>query len=441
MSAAADWICDDYSLDIRYIAEESTKGPQIWQASIGIHPLEAPSDLSFSVCPINFRIGQVQRFPASKNELIDLLLHATNGAIDTPNGKLSLACERPHDFYSEMGSRERWFSELHLQVVGSHIPCASPMDLAAVDSALRSANPPFDGLSEAAMWLGFAPPGTTTRPPFIDIRVGPPCDLIFQKCSLLNDRLDITLHAHPNFDTRRVGLAVRGAPGVGLDGRKQVSDEIRWGNVRAGRRVGKARVKLKNADSALVMLMIGRSTVRRQWFLDPQKARNNRLLAVQHFDQDLKMIRSAVLETSDSARFEQGVAALLFLLGFSPCLQLETASPDLIVTTPGGRLVIVECTTRIADFSAKLGKLVDRRGSLTKSLSASRHPSEVVAVLVCRLPRDQIAAQVEELRSRSIILIAGEELVSGFNLVRHSNDPDEILDEAFSSLSTAQHSA
>lgn len=189
------------------------------------------------------------------------------------------------------------------------------------------------------------------------------------------------------------------------------------------------------------MLMIGRSTVRRQWFLDPQKARNNRLLAVQHFDQDLKMIRSAVLETSDSARFEQGVAALLFLLGFSPCLQLETASPDLIVTTPGGRLVIVECTTRIADFSAKLGKLVDRRGSLTKSLSASRHPSEVVAVLVCRLPRDQIAAQVEELRSRSIILISGEELVSGFNLVRHSNDPDEILDEAFSSLSTAQHSA
>lgn len=372
---------------------------------------------------------------------MDLLLQAANGEIDSPDGKLSLARDRPHDFYSEMSLRERWFSELHLQVIGSHIPSPSAMDLAAVDSALRAAAPPFDGLSEAAMWLGFSQPGTTNRPPSIDIRVGPPCDLNFQSCSLLNDRLDIALLAHQNFDIRRVGLAVRGAPGVGLDARKQVSEEIKWGTVRAGRRVGKARVRLKNADSALVMLMIGRSTVRRQWFLDPQKARNNRLLAIQHFDQDLKMIRGAVLETTDSARFEQGVAALLFLLGFSPCIQLETASPDIIVTTPGGRLVIVECTTKIADFSAKLGKLVDRRGSLTKSLSASRHPSEVVAVLICRLPRDQIAAQVQELRSRSIILIAGEELVSGFNLVRHSNDPDEILDEAFSSLSAAQQGA
>lgn len=176
--------------------------------------------------------------------------------------------------------------------------------------------------------------------------------------------------------------------------------------------------------------MIGSSTVRRQWFLDPTKARNNRLLAIQHFDSDLRMVWRAVMESPDPAKFEKGVAALLFLLGFSPCVQIETDSPDLIVTTPGGRLAIVECTTRVSDFASKVGKLVDRRGALTKSLQASGHPAQVAAALVCRLPRDQIAAQADELRTHNMILVAGEDLAAGFEQVRFSNDPDRMLDQA-----------
>jgi hypothetical protein len=63
----------------------------------------------------------------------------------------------------------------------------------------------------------------------------------------------------------------------------QVTDQIKWGRVKNGRRTGIARVKLKNADNALAMLLIEGSTVRRQWFIDPAKARNNRFLAVSAF--------------------------------------------------------------------------------------------------------------------------------------------------------------
>ena len=146
------------------------------------------------------------------------------------------------------------------------------------------------------------------------------------------------------------------------------------------------------------------------------------------------MVKEVVLETSDSKRFEQGIAVLLFVLGFSPSVQIETDAPDLIVTTPIGKLVIVECTTRTADFAAKVGKLVDRRGALTKYLTKSGHPADIAAVLICRLPRDQIAVHEAELRSANVILLAREDLEKGLNRVRFFTDPDRMLDDALAAL-------
>ncbi len=156
---------------------------------------------------------------------------------------------------------------------------------------------------------------------------------------------------------------------------------------------------------------------------------------VQHFDVDLKMVRQALLDASDQAKFERGVASLLFLLGFNPALQLETDAPDLIVTTPSGRLMVVECTTRIADFTAKVGKLVDRRGALSKHLTEAGHPLPVTSVLVCRLPRDQIATHEEQLRTHNTILVAGEDISSALERLRFPSDPDKMLDEALARLS------
>jgi hypothetical protein len=184
--------------------------------------------------------------------------------------------------------------------------------------------------------------------------------------------------------------------------------------------------------------MIGTSTIRRQWITDPNKARNNRYMAVNHFDRELRKIRTAILESADSAKFEQGIAALLFLLGYSPAQQLETDSPDLIVTTPGGQLLLIECTLKTSDLPAKLGKLVDRRGSLTKSLASAGHQTEILAVLVCQLPRNQIAAHNEELRSRKVLLLAHEDLASGFDRVRYPTDPDKIVAEARAALQSAE---
>ena len=46
--------------------------------------------------------------------------------------KFELDNERPHDFYSEMSDRDRWFADLHLQVTGG-----PALVLAAIDVAAR----------------------------------------------------------------------------------------------------------------------------------------------------------------------------------------------------------------------------------------------------------------------------------------------------------------
>lgn len=431
LSAAHEWICDDYSLDIRYIATPGADGPTLISAVVGLYPMQAKIDNSFRIHTPNIWVGQIQRYPLKKSEIEQILRAATDGSIALSDMSLRLGGNPPFDYYSEMTNASRWFSELHLQVSGGTISMPSPQSRLEMDNVLRAAVPPFDGIQDAVNWLGIDAAALNGGQPAITVRVGPPVDLIFERSNLSDDQLSLEFHAHPSFNTERMNLAIRGEPSSDLSGRKQLAQSVSWEEVADGKRVGTLQTSLPNVDSALTMLLIGQSTVRRQWFVDATKARNRRWMATQHFDSDLQKVRNAVLAPVDSRKFEQGVASLLFLLGFSPVVPIETDAPDLIVTTPGGQLVLVECTTRIADFSSKMGKLVDRRGSLSKALSSARHPSDILAVLICATERDQIATPKEELQEQKVLLLTREDLVASFDRVRHQTDPDTLVTAAF----------
>lgn len=431
------WVCDGYYVDIRYLADVTAVEDQIWDLQIALRPLPPPADVSFATEVPGYCVGQRQLSGLTKTDIVLLIEQAIAGSVKVTGRSLSLVRDQPLAYYSEMLHRDRWFSELHLQVLGDRRPQPAALELAAIDNALRNSAPPFDGLSDVTAWLGLRAPDAAMAPPSITLRVGPPVDLIFDQCQLTADELRLTLHAHPLFDVSRLGLAVRAVPGLGLTTRRQVADQVRWGAVKQGRRKGTVKVKLKDADNVLAMVQIEGSPVRRQWFIDPARARNNRLAAVQHYDRELKMLRYAVLESPESVKFEQGVATLLFLLGFASALQLETDAPDIVVTTPGGKLAVVECTTRIADFGMKIGKLVDRRGSLSKHLLDAGHVPHVTAVLVCRLPRERISAHERDLRSHSVLLVSGEELREGLDRVRTPLDPDRLLEDALARLESA----
>jgi hypothetical protein len=432
--AAEAWLCDGYALDLRYVGEVQAGGFKIWGAAVGLQPLEADRNLSFSIQTENLVAGQVQRYPVSKAEAIEVLHSAAEGTISLPNLQLVLPRLPTHAYYSEMHQRDRWFSELHLQVDGGRTPPPSAERLLRMDNDLRASQIPFDGLADLSAWFGLGNPAQSGAAPMVVLRVMPPVDLIIEQCGLRDDELKLVVHAHASFEVDRIGIAVRGVPGIDLHARRQAKNSIEWGETREGRREGIARISISPVDQVLTMLMIGTSTVRRHWFVDPSKARNNRLLALQHFDADLRMIRNAIIDSHDSKKFEQGVAALLYLHGFASVIPLETDAPDLVVSTPGGRMAVIECTTRITDVASKLGKLVDRRGALSKAIDASGRAAQILAVLICRLPRDQIAAHDDELRSHNVILFSRESLLHALNGVRNPEDPDKVFEDAQATL-------
>lgn len=373
LNAAKAWICDGYSCDIRFISTHDTKKGEIWEAAIYLNPIAPTQDFSLKIDNDRIIAGHSQLINQSRNDLLKIIEDAISGTIEISGQRLLLLPkESSLHFSSEMNHRDRWFYDLHLYIGGENRSNHSKHDLAMIDNALRSSQTPFDGLDDLSRWLGLQNVTGDVISTCINLRIGPPIDLIVGESSLKDDRLYLVLNAHQTFDISHAGLAIRCFPEAGLSSRRQISAEIHWSEPGNGRKVGIVDLEVKGIEGVEVMLMIQSSTVRRQWLSDPTKARNHRLIAVQSFDKDLKMTRQAVLESPDSGRFENGIAALLFLLGFSPSVQIETDSPDLVVATPSGRLALVECTMRIADFSAKLGKLVDRRGALTRSRSFSR---------------------------------------------------------------------
>jgi hypothetical protein len=432
LQAADAWICDQYFIDIRYIEKIGAGGARVCDASILLSPIPAPADMSFAVETPALNARQLQFFNMKRASLMRLVVAAAGGQIGVDPAMASLRSDRPFHYTSESSRRDLWFSPLHLQVTGEREAQFESIDAGAIDGALRVSTPPFDGVTDLAGWLGLPDPFGPQSASSISIRIMPAVDLNGAECKLQGDRLRLSLNAHARLDTSKVGLAIRAAPGAGVASRFQASSQIKWRRPKDGLRVGLVDVLVPNADSALAMLVIGDSTVRRHWFVDPTKARNSRLAAIQQFDKDLRMIKQAVMESADASRFELGVAALLFLLGFTSAVQLETDAPDLVVVTPGGRLIIVECTMRIADFNAKLGKLIDRRGALAKSMQTGDRPFRVDAALVCALPRDQIASDDAGVSKHRVILITKEDLARAIERARFPADPDELMEAAFS---------
>lgn len=435
---ASQWLCDSYSLGINYLATPDQDRLKIISAALFVYPLPLEHSSNFAIEAGNLLAGQ-EIFPSlTKADILQRLEKAAVGELEVNGLQLHLEAATSLDYYSEVPHPDTWFSDIHLQISGSKLTPAPLLDSIFNDNELRRANPPFDGIEDLCSWLQLTDVRIIGREPTISLRISPPVDIIFDESEVRANSVQLTLSAHPKFDTSKIGLAIKEYPGNGIATRKQTSTLISWKRAKNGRRPGVLKMPLTKADSVLAMLTVCGRTVRRQWFLDPDKAVNARYVATQLFDKDLSKLKQAVLEATDSVRFEQGVASLLFLLGFATAIQVETQAPDILAATPGGKLAIIECTTKISDFQSKLGKLVERRNGLLKSLEATGHALRVDAFLVCGLPKAQIAVEDRLLAQHQVTLLCKEDITQAFTQLRIPANPDEMLDRAAAQLNQAR---
>jgi hypothetical protein len=431
---AEGWICDSYSWGFSYLAVRNDKEFLIIDSLLHVTPLPPINVKSFSIEAGTLFAGREIIPSLPKEKILKLLSKAANGQLSANGLNLKLQLTTPSEYYSNIPHRDTWYSDLHLQVSGTKLSPPPIEETIANDHALRSGSLPFDGLSDLGLVLQLSDSRVNGQSPKINIHLGPPVDILFGETTLRSNRLRLTLNAHPKFNLEKIGLAIREFPGHELDTRNQMAQEIVWSRAKNGVRKGMPDVVLKNADSALAMLTIGLRTARRQWFLDPDKALNSRYVSTQLFDKELRQLRLSVMEPTDSDRFERGIASLLFLLGFSSAIQVETQAPDIIATTIGGKLALIECTLKISDFPNKLGKLVDRRNALKRTLEANGHALNVSAFLICALPRAQVAVDDSQLSQHQVSLLCKEELAQAFDQLRIPKDPDEMLNRAATKL-------
>lgn len=378
----------------------------------------------------------------SRSKAVQLISSAISGKVEIDGWQLVLEPEGT-EYFTETTQRDRWESDLHLQIPGKPRPSyPTPLELLTEDNALRGVVPAFDGVNDLCGVLGLNDSRTSMQRPTIELRVKAPLDLLFAESKLDENRVDLAFIKHKKVPASKVVVATRAFPGDKLKTRLQIGKKIKWGPSKEDQfSTGRIELELTNADSLLVMVTFGEHLVRRQWLIDPARAPNVRFVAMQLFDKDLRQLRGSLLETTESRKFEDAVRALLFLHGFSPSPVLETQAPDILVESPHGSVVLVECTTRLSDFSAKMGKLVDRRQALLSHLQSVGISRKVHSILVSPQPRSQIAADLKRCAEFGVLLLTRENLEAGLMRSRLPSDPEGLLTEAIQQLAVGQQEA
>lgn len=434
LEAARHWVCEGYFFDVRYVAYEGADRVELLRGALALNPLPPKENVGFSLSAAGLVAGQFQSSASSYDEMLTLVNEACSGRLSAHGHSLSLVSSAL-DFYSENVDQGRAAVDLHLRVGTDQqggIPHAA---LPQIESALRWAETPFDGLTDLCGWLGVESLTNFGRGPYIDVRINPPVDFAMPS-GLEGDVLTLRLHALKSYDTRHVRLAIRSAPGRGL-ARSLASAQIIWKPGEEALVDGIARIECPNADMVVCMLGLGGSTVRRQLFVDKSRSRTIRLAALKSLDHNLEHLQAALIGGADSKRFEKAVEGMLFLYGFAPVGPVDTDAPDLLVMSPAGRLAIVECTLRANDLVGKVGKLAARRNKLVDDLAVAGHSAPVQAFLVCGCAKkDLVGARKEELAKHSVTVLAREDLVRSLDRVQRPVDPDGLLEQAQAQLDT-----
>lgn len=435
-AAMGKWLCLGHSVQIRYMALQRSGELQLLSGFIAASATPIKPGLDFQVSVGDLRAGQFTIEHPTISQTISNFEAACNGQISVYGLKLKMKLPPTPEYYGEPISTETWYHELHLQVLGEQITTPSYHEFLALEDELRVAATPFDGLADLAGWLHLANPRSTHRAPHIDMRIAPPVDMVLAESNVNKDQLRISLRAAKSFDVKKVNLAVRIVPGSGI-ARHLINDKISWGKAKEGYRYGLAALEIANTTQVLAMLSINTTIVRRHWFVDPSRARNLRLASIQAFDTQVEKLKSALLKVTDrdSRKFEKAINALLFLLGFASAEQLETDSPDIVAIAPSGRIMLVECTIKTSDMTTKVGKLVDRREMLLRSLGESSLVSSVSTVLVCAASRNQITYEEAHLKKQRITLMTREDLEAAINKLNIAElDADALIDASESAL-------
>lgn len=169
---------------------------------------------------------------------------------------------------------------------------------------------------------------------------------------------------------------------------------------------------------------------------DPESLPNPRRTLVSLVDPQMTALEGLLTrpEKNQGRDFETGIAWLLQMLGFAPihvsAMSNMTDEPDILVTTPTGEVLIVECTTGVPD-DRKLTMLISRVARLREGLQRSNGyaaaNAQVIAILITPLPREELAGIRAKAEKHGVLILCRPEIAAAIAGTRFEPNPSSVL--------------
>lgn len=321
-----------------------------------------------------------------------------------------------------------------LSSVGKERHDFQTVDMRMLDWELKSYEQPFDSIDDLLLHIRLPRLSQIGDYPRLEIWARSPAH-ISNTSSIKNGQASIVIDVFKNLDVNRIKLGCKVFNKKDVERFSICGEQIGWTN-RNDSIIGEYKYPVE--DAAWLQAFLSYEDVALHgWFInDPQKQTNPRYSIHSLFDVSHDILQQFLLQAGyNSENFEDGVALLLNILGFSifhygqiPKLK---DGPDIIAFTPMGNIAVIECTIGLLDKEDKLAKLIQRTVLIKDELkNAGLGHFSIQPIIVSKLSRAEVTGHLEEAGKHSIAVVCKEELEELFRRASFYSNPDGLFQEA-----------
>lgn len=301
-----------------------------------------------------------------------------------------------------------------------------------LDWEVKASQIPFESVDELTNLVGLPRLSRSSDATTIEILAQSPA-LLSDTSTLIDGTASIACHVAHGLKPKKIGIGYKVYRGEEIERLYLPGTKMDW--AKNGTNIdGVVTVNTKQAARVDCFLSYDGKALHELTLLDRAQRANYRQAIHEQLDEDFTVLRECLSGNSRQrdTDFEQGITLLLHTLGFSavrlgghPKLQ---EGPDIIATTPGGNVCVIECTVGLLDNKDKLAKLIYRATKIKSRLAETGLADiSVLPVIVTSLSREDVRGDIDKAAKHQIAVICKEELDGLFNKLSLPPHPDSLF--------------
>lgn len=305
-----------------------------------------------------------------------------------------------------------------------------------VEWHLHSHRPPFKNLGDLHRHYDL-PENESGDATLVELIAAPPMAMT-RRSTIENGRVLISIHAAKGLAPEKTSIGY--VAEVAGETKRGNIDSIQW--TEKERIIeGTAELDLGDCPQADCLLTYAGAGIQHVRLAEAKRRLNVRAAIQETFDPELKRLCQLLFEAKrdDAKRFEDGVALLFGMLGFSIAQHGRAPklaeAPDFVATTQAGNIAVVECTTDLPDKGDQIATAIKRAEQARRGLDHTGWPQiEVLPIVVTILREREIAGQKEDAGAKGVLVLCSDDMRKAMDVIKRPVDADKLFKEWVSRL-------